>query len=159
DQLAHSPLPGVSVEALRNRLAELRNGVSEAIYGLSPLLASVRFPTSKLRQSESPLIPPDESYMDARSLLDRASLVPDPREKSVLLEQAGRALDVVWNDYQSRDTPLITIAFIRYEQGRLRFWLQDYENARMLFTGAREIFGTSENYFDEVAKIDQHLAV
>lgn len=163
DLLAHSsatPDRHVSAQELRERLSELSNSVSEAITGLSPVLTSVwQFRTTRRPQSESSLIPEHESYTTARSLLDRASLETDSRERSVLLEQASRALDAVWKDYENRDTHLITIAFIRYEQGRLRFWRRDYQKARMFFTGAKEVFATSEKYGDEITKVDQYLAV
>jgi hypothetical protein len=164
DLLARSSLADsqaeVSVETLRERLSELSNSVSEAIKDLNPALASVRrFPVSKPRQSESLLSPQHESYTAAQSLLDRASLETDAKEKSALLEQASKALEVVWQDYEGRDAPLITIGFIRYEQGRLGFLRQDYKNARMFFRSAREIFSTSEKHSDEITKVDQHLAV
>jgi hypothetical protein len=164
DLLAHSLAADhneeVSAETLKKSLTELSNGVSEAITDLNPVLASVRhFPTSKLRKSESSLISQNESYTTATALLDQASLESDPKEKSALLEQASKTLEFVWEHYEARDTPLMTLAFIRYEQGRLKFLRQDYENAQRLFEGAREVFATSEKYSDEVTKIDQHLAV
>jgi hypothetical protein len=164
DLLARSSLTDsdveVSAESLRKRLSELSTGISEVINGLHPVLASARqFPTSRQRQAESSLSPQHVSFTTAKSLLDMASLETDAKEKSALLDQASNALDVVWQDYEDRDTPLITLGFIRYEQGRLQFLLQNYENAQMLFNSAREVFATSDKYLDEVIKVDQHLAV
>lgn len=164
DLLAHSLAADhneeVSAETLRKRLSELSNGVSEAITDLNPVLASVRqLPTSKLRRSERSPIPQNDNYTRAAALLNKASLESDSKEKSELLEEASQALDLVWEHYEDRDTPLTTLAFIRYEQGRLKFLRQDYQNAQRLFDGAREVFATSEKYSDEVTKIDQHLGV
>ncbi|MEK6336955.1 MAG: hypothetical protein AABM67_18685 [Acidobacteriota bacterium] len=165
DVLASSYMPdqqdeAVEASTLRGRLSELSSQISEAISNLHPVLVSSRQASTGIEAaSQRPLRPQSEDYITARGLLDRASVELHQQQRSALLKEASASMAGLQKDYEGGDTHPITNAFIRYEEGRLRFLMRDYEAARKLFEGARDVFATSAKYSDEIAKIDHHLAI
>src|ERR1041384_2305631 len=105
--------------------------------------------------------PDSAHYIEARNLMAQLFYegAENSVERSTLLEQAGTAIGFLQQEYSAPDTPQITQAFIDYEHAKYRYLTQEYARAMELFDRARAVFASFPSYGDEVARIDQYLAL